>query len=286
MSASKHVIDVDLQNFEQTVLVGSSETPVLVDFWAEWCEPCKALGPVLEQVTEEYAGGLVLAKVDIDANPDIAQAFRIQSVPTVVLIVDGRPVDAFSGALPYKEIKDFLAKHVAPSAAGDPLAEARTLLENGELVPAIGVLHDLVEAEPGHAEARAALSRCLLEAEDVEGAREHYAALDEAGRELDDAKSVQAKLELLESAGDVDELLAALEAAPKDVAKRVAYGKALVAAGRTEEGLEELLEACMRGMYQDDDAPRQAMLDVFQALGTQDPLTLEFQQRLSVLLCS
>ncbi len=286
MSASKHVIDVDLQNFEQTVLVGSAQTPVLVDFWAEWCEPCKALGPVLEKIAEEYAGGLVLAKVDIDANPDIAQAFRIQSVPTVVLIVDGRPVDAFSGALPHKEIQEFLAKHIAPSAGGDPLAEARKMLEDGELVSAIGVLHDLVEAEPSHAEARAALSRCLFEAEDVEGAREHYAALDEAGRELDDAKSVHAKFELLESAGDLDELQAAHEADPKDIAKRVAYGKALVAAGRTEDGLEALLESCMRGMYQGDDTPRQAMVEVFQALGAQDPLTLEFQQRLSVLLCS
>lgn len=286
MSASKHVIDVDLQNFEQTVLVGSAETPVLVDFWAEWCEPCKALGPVLEQIAEERAGGILLAKVDMDANPDIAQAFRIQSVPTVVLIVDGRPVDAFTGALPYKEIQEFLTKHLGAGDAADPLAEARALLEEGELVAAIGVLHDLVEASPENSEARAALSRCLLEAEDVEGAREHYAALDEAGRELDDAKSVQAKLGLLEDAGDLDELSAALEAAPKDVAKRIAYGKALVAAGRTEDGLEELLEACMRGMYQDDDTPRQAMLDVFQALGTQDPLTLEFQQRLSVLLCS
>ena len=130
MSTSPHVVDVDLRNFEQVVLLGSQQTPVLVDFWATWCEPCKTLGPLLERLAEEYAGAFVLAKIDIDRTPQIAEAFRVQSVPTVVLIANGQPVDAFAGGRAYPELKAFLEPHLgeASGAAGDPVAEARELL--------------------------------------------------------------------------------------------------------------------------------------------------------------
>jgi putative thioredoxin len=288
MSTSPHVVDVDLSNFEQVVLLGSRETPVLVDFWATWCGPCKALGPTLEKLADEMAGAFVLAKVDIDRNQEIAQAFRIQSVPTVVLIAGGQPVDAFAGARSYAEVKEFLERHLGPGAGAgpDPVAEARELLAAGELVQAVALLAEAVEADPGDQAARALLALALFEAEDVEGAREHLAALDEAGQELEDARSLRARLDLLDGAGDLEALRADLEAAPADVGRRIEYGRALVAVGRTEEGLDELLEACMRDLHFQDDAPRKALLEVFQALGPQDPLTLEYQQRLSVLLCS
>ena len=288
MSTSPHVVDVDLSNFEQVVLLGSQQTPVLVDFWATWCEPCKTLGPLLERLAEEYAGAFVLAKIDIDRTPQIAEAFRVQSVPTVVLTANGQPVDAFAGGRAYPELKAFLEPHLgeASGAAGDPVAEARELLAADELVAAIGVLAEAIEEDEANQAARALLALSLFEAEDVEGAREHLAALDEEGRELEDARSLQARLDLLDGAGDLDALEAALKAEPSDVARRIEFGKALVAVGRTEEGLDELLEACMRDLHFEDDSPRRALLEVFQALGPQDPLTLEFQQRLSVLLCS
>jgi putative thioredoxin len=184
-------------------------------------------------------------------------------------------------------VKEFLERHLgAAPAGGDPVAEARELLASGELVQAIGLLAEALEADPANQPMRALLALALFEAEDVEGAREHLEALDEEGRELDDARSLRARLELQEGAGDLDVLRSALEETPGDIGRRIDYGRALVAVGRTEEGLDELLEACMRDLHFEDDAPRRALLEVFQALGPQDPLTLEYQQRLSVLLCS
>ena len=286
MSPAAHVVDVDIQNFEQVVLQGSVQTPVLVDFWATWCEPCKALTPTLEKLAEEMAGGFLLAKVDVDANPEVAQAFRIQSVPTVVLFVNGQPADAFAGARSAAEVREFLEKHVQPAAAQSPLEEVRELAGAGELVAAIGLLTDWLEEHAQDGEAQAVMAGLLLSAEDVEGARAHFALLDEEARQSPEARRVAARLELLEGAGDLEALRAEVAADPRDVGKRLALGRALLAAQRTEEGLEELFEAALRDIGFEDGAPRKALIDVFQALGPKDPLTLEYQQRLSVLLCS
>jgi len=286
MSASSHVVDVDIQNFETVVLHGSTQQPVLVDFWATWCEPCKSLTPVLERLADEMAGDFLLAKIDIDKNPEIAQAFRIQSVPTVVLFLAGQPVDAFAGAKSAQEVRAFLERHVKPASMGSPLAEARELEAQGELAQAVGLVAEWIEEHEDDVEARALLSALLAGAGDLEGAQEHFDLLDEEGRALPDAQRAAARLELAEGAGDVEALRAAVEADPKDVAKRLELGRALVAAERTEEGLEELFEAAIRDLHFEDDAPRKALIEVFQALGPSDPLTLDFQQRLSVLLCS
>jgi putative thioredoxin len=286
MSPTQHVVDVDIRNFEQVVLNGSTATPVLVDFWATWCEPCKALGPTLERLAEEMDGAFLLAKVDIDANPEIAQAFRIQSVPTVVLIANGQPIDAFAGAKSAADVRAFLERHVLPASMGSPVKQARELEAVGELATAIGLLAEWLEEHAEDGEARALLAGLLLTAEDVPGAREHYAQLDEEQRTTPEAQRVAARLGLLENAGDVEALRAELAADPRDVGKRLALGRALIAALETEAGLEELLEAAMRDLHFEDDAPRKALIEVFQALGPEDPLTLEFQQRLSVLLCS
>ncbi|MFT7667476.1 MAG: putative thioredoxin [Planctomycetota bacterium] len=286
MTSSAHVIDVDIRNFEQVVLQGSTQTPVLVDFWAAQSEPCKNLAQILETITIELGGAMVLAKVDADANPEVCQAFRIQSIPTVVLIIDGQPVDAFTGIKNDEEIRAFLATHNLITSGGSPLEKARELETAGELAQAVGLLAEWLEDHPKDSEVRVALARVLISAEDVEYAREIFGELTEEERESTEAKSVQARFDLLDNAGDVDGLRKEVEANPKDVGKRIEFGRALVAAGSTEDGLEEMLEAAMRDISFDDGAPRKALLEVFQALGHQDPLTLEFQQRLSVLLCS
>jgi len=287
MSTSPHVIDVDLKNFESVVLQGSLQRPVLVDFWATWCEPCKALTPVLERVAEDYGGAFTLAKIDTDAAPEVAQAFRIQSVPTVVLIVDGQPVDAFAGARSEPEVREFLERHgLKGGAAASPIEQAKELEAAGEHAQAAALLADWLEQNPTDGEAIVALAGLRFSLEDVEGARELYDSLDEAQRETPAAKSLLARFELLEGAGDLEALRAAVEADPKDVGQRIELGRALVASGQTEAGLEELMEAAIRDLHFDDGAPRKALLEVFEALGPAEPLTVEFQQRLSVLLCS
>lgn len=286
MSQSPHVVDVDITNFEQVVLHASMQAPVLVDFWATWCEPCKTLGPVLERIADEMAGAFTLAKVDTDACAEVAQAFRIQSVPTVVLIVEGQPVDAFAGAKSDKDVREFLAKNGLTGGGSSPIEEARELEAAGELAQAVGLLATWLEDHPDDAEVRTALANALISAEDLEGAREVFDGLSEEERDSPAARGVLARFNLIENAGDIDGLEADLEANPKDVGKRIELGRALVAAGRTEDGLEHLLEACMRDLHFEDDAPRKALIDVFDALGPTEPLTVEFQQRLSVLLCS
>ena len=286
MSPSAHVFDVTIANFEQDVLLASSKLPILVDFWATWCEPCKTLVPVLERIAEDMGGSFLLAKVDIDQNPEIAQAFRIQSVPTVILIVDGKPVDAFAGAKSDKEIREFLAPHLAGGTPTSPLEEAKELATAGQVEAAKTLVEDWLAENEDDGEARAVLAGWLLDEGDAESAAAHYDQLLPVARELPAGQSVAARLALMEGAGDVGELQASVESNPKDVGKRIELGNALVAAGRTEEGLEELLEAAMRDMQFEDGAPRKALIEVFQALGPADALTLEFQQRLSVLLCS
>ncbi len=210
MTASSHVIDVDIRNFEQIVLQGSLQGPVLVDFWATWCEPCKSLGPVLERVAEDYGGSFLLAKIDIDASPEVAQAFRIQSVPTVVLVVDGQPVDAFTGVKSDKEVREFLDKNGLTSGTGSPVDAARELEEAGEIVAAVGLLSGWLEDNPEDAQVRVALAGLLIGADDLESAREVFDGLSEADRESEEARGVAARFDLIENSGDEEALRAEL----------------------------------------------------------------------------
>jgi len=285
MSTSPHVVDVTLSNFEKEVVEKSTQVPVVVDFWADWCQPCKTLGPILEKLAVEMDGRFVLARVDVDRNPELAQAFRVQSIPMVMLLKDGRPLDAFAGALPEARLRAFLEPHLGAGGTG-PLEEARQLEEAGRLEQALELLEAHLAADPEDAAVRVGVARLLLGLGELERARAVYDELGEEDRNLKEAKAVAAQLELLEGAGDVEALRADLEADPKDVGKRISLGRSLVAEGRVEEGLEELLQAAMRDLKFEGGLPRKAMLEVFQALGPDDPLTLSFQQRLSVLLCS
>jgi len=144
--AATQIVDVDTPNFEQVVVHGSKKTPVLLDIWATWCEPCKALGPALEKVAREYAGAFVLAKMDVDQNPEVGQLLGVRSVPTVVLFKAGRPVDGFMGALPESQIKAFLTKHVSPKKAPAAPLEGDSpaaLLGEGHVAEAVALLRKL-----------------------------------------------------------------------------------------------------------------------------------------------
>lgn len=287
------ILDVNVQNFERDVLERSRETAVLLDFWATWCGPCKTLGPILEKVAADYVGSVVLAKVDLDQNPELAQVFQIQSVPTVLLIQNGQPVDGFMGALPEMEVRAFLDKHVQAGGASpgeateDAAATARALEENDDRGGAIQYLcRALAEGDPS-LDARVLLARMLLDEGQTEEATEVFESIPEAELEgHGEASAVRKRMTMLQEAGDVDELFAAVAKDPENIDLRLKLGRSLVALQRYEEGLEAMYSAAKQDLGHDDGAPRKAMIEVFELLGQEHPLTLEFQQCLSILICS
>jgi putative thioredoxin len=284
MQSPAAIVDVGVENFQKEVVERSRTTPVLVDFWATWCGPCKTLGPVLEKLARELAGKLTLAKIDIDKNPEIADLFQIQSVPTVMLLVGGRPVDGFAGALPEAQVRKFLEHHLGPAAPDAP-KQAEELEREGKRAEAADVLRAHLQAQPADSKARVTLARLLAAEGRVEEARKVLAKVEGEALETPEARAVKAQLEAAGKAGDLALLAKAVEERPRDPGALVALGKALAAAGRHEEALERLLEAAKIDLHHDDDAPRKAMIEVFNLLGQSDPLVLDYQRRLSMLLC-
>ena len=284
MNTTHNVIDVTVETFQQAVVERSKSVPVLVDLWATWCAPCKALTPVLEKLARELNGKFVLAKVDIDANPEIAEVFRVQSVPAVMLLKDGRILDGFMGALPEPQVRKFLEQHLGATAL-DALSQATKLEHEGKRAEATDVLRAHLQRAAGDHKARVMLARLLIAENKVEEARKVFAKVEGEALESDEAKAIAARLEAASKVGDVGALEAAVAATPKDVGARLALGKALVALSRYDEGLEQLLGAAKLDLGFEDGAPRKALIEVFNVLGQADPRTLEYQRRLSMLLC-
>ena len=282
--ATPAIIDVTVANFQVEVVERSKTVPVLVDFWATWCGPCKTLVPILEKLARELAGKFVLAKVDVDQNPEIAELFQIQSVPTVMLLKGARPVDGFMGAQPEATVRKLLEKHLG-AAAADPLEEALKLEAAGKRDEALALLARALHRDPKAGKLRLALARLLVASDRLDEAKEVFAQVTGADLELLAAQALAAQFAATEKVGDIAPFEAAVQAAPKDPGARIALGKALVAAGRYEDGLEEMLNAAKLDLKFEDGAPRKAMIEVFNLLGQADPRVLEFQRRLSMLLC-
>ncbi|MCE9594725.1 MAG: thioredoxin [Planctomycetes bacterium] len=284
METTAAAFDVQLENFERDVVERSHATPVLVDFWATWCAPCKTLGPILEKVVKDSGGRVVLAKIDIDKNPELGDAFRIQSVPTVVLMKGGRPVDGFMGALPEPQVKKFLEKHLGAPAV-DVLVEAKKLDEAGKRDEAIALLREHLREKHDDGNARLLIAKLLIDVGKVEEARLVEAKLTDEERASDEGKSLTQRLEFANKKSALDGLAAQFALAPGDLALQLEYGKALVAAGEAERGLELLWSAAQRDLKFQGGAPRKALVEVFEVLGFEHPLVVDYQRRLSILLC-
>lgn len=278
------VIDIDPRNFETVVLAGSNERPVLVDFWATWCEPCKTLGPKLEAAAKE-SGAFTLAKVDIDRFPELAQAFGVQGIPAVFALSGGKVVDGFQGALPDDELDAFLARVVPGGVGAGPIEEARKAAEAGDLEGAIRMVKSLV-TDPTHGvPAYALLAELLTDAGRYDEAREAFEALELLELPEDVAMAVaRAKraLESREEVGDLDELIRTAKAKPDDAGAQLEAGRALVAVKRYAEGLELLLESVRIDPTLESGAAKQAMLDTFDVLGLEDETANEYRFQLSL----
>jgi len=289
MSESTTVVQVNAANFQREVIERSRSVPVVLDFWAAWCGPCKTLTPVLEKLNAHDNAlapadkpAWILAKVDTDANPELAQAFQIQSIPQVMAVQNGRIVDGFAGALPEREVRAFLSALV-PGAAPSAAAEAKELEAQGDRAGAIALLRQALR-EGEDADARIALCALLLADGKAGEAQLVFDKLGEAERASAAATSVRAQLELAQHASGLDAARVKHEADPDDLAARIEYGRALLAAHREEEGLELLLEAVSSDPKFEDGAARKAMLSAFEALGPDHPLTVSFRFRLQMVL--
>lgn len=279
------IFDVTAATFQKDVVERSKTTPVLLDFWATWCGPCKTLSPTLEKVVRDARGQVALAKCDIDANPDLADMFGIQSVPTVVLLVGGKIVDGFVGAQGEAKIKAMLAKH-AGAAQVDPVQEALAMEKAGDPQGAIAGLRAALRADPGGQLARAHLARLLLASGLTDEGRQVFEGLAPDARDSEPARAAHSLIELAKSRVDVAPLRAAVAAKPEDVSARLALGRALIADGQAEAGLEELLAAARKDLRFEGGEPRKALLAAFEALGEANPLVTRYRRELSLLLCS
>ncbi|MFC5069633.1 thioredoxin [Flaviflagellibacter deserti] len=291
-SANGLVKDTSTKDFMVDVIQESRNQPVLVDFWAPWCGPCKQLGPVIERVVTEAGGKVKLVKMNTDEHPSIAGQLGIKSIPAVIAFIDGQPVDGFVGAQPDSKIREFIDRLTKPMEAADAAAlldEAEKLLAAGDLPGAAELFGGLLAHKPDELRAMAGMIKVQLAAGDVENARNLLASVP-ADKAADPAfAAVRAQIELAESAPDQGEL-AALEAAvardPADHQSRHDLAVALAADGRKEEAVDHLLSIVRKDREWNEDGARKQLVQLFEAWGPMDSATIAGRRKLSSVLFS
>ena len=290
--ASQTSVDVDMNNFMAEVIEGSSISPVVVQFWAPWCGPCKQLGPVLEKVVAGKGGKVKLVRINIDDNQQIAQQMRVQSVPTVYGFVDGQPVDGFSGAQPESAVTQFVEKLASMGGAGADVAEmltaGETALATRDFDAAMGHFQQVMGLEPESVVALAGVVRCLTGMGDVAGAREVIDQLSDELREHEAMQLAISALDLIEkasaSADGLDAARAAVAADSNDLEARQTLAMALYAGGQHAEAMDQLLESIRADRTWNDEAARKQLLEFFKSLGAANSDVMKARRRLSTVL--
>ncbi|MBI1395140.1 MAG: thioredoxin [Betaproteobacteria bacterium] len=283
---SSHSIEVNEASFRQEVVQASFAQPVLVDFWAPWCGPCRALTPILDRLAEEYGGRVRLAKVNSDENPGLSMEFGVRSIPSVKAFVDGVVVDEFLGAQPESAVRAFIER-LLPDEGEILRRRAVGIIDKGEEAAAVPLLEQAIAADPKNDRARVDLAEALHTLGQDDAAREALATLTPlAGKDRDLAPRI-ARLNLalsVSSDADTSALRDAVSGNPDDLAARLKLANALVANREYEAGLDELLEIIRRDRAFDDDAGRRTMLQVFDLLGPDDPLVPKYRRLLASTL--
>jgi putative thioredoxin len=293
-AAGNFIKDSDTANFVVDVIETSMTTPVIVDFWAPWCGPCKTLTPLLEKLVTAAGGAVRLVKIDVDKNQELAAQMRIQSIPAVYAFKGGQPVDGFVGSVPDSQVKALIQRIAGDKAApglatDDLLAEAKALLAEGDFASAMAVFQEVLAHDPANPIATAGSLRCLIQAGQVDQAKRLLAALPDTLVGHAEIAAVRTAMELAEQAthaGPAADLQRAVLANPDDHQARFDLAMAHFAAGGREEAVDELLELFRRARGWNDDAARKQLVKLFEAFGRADPLTQSAQRRLSSLMFS
>ncbi|MBF9059601.1 tetratricopeptide repeat protein [Rhodobacterales bacterium HKCCSP123] len=282
--------------FMADVIEGSREVPVIVDFWATWCGPCKTLGPMLEAAVTAAKGKVRMVKIDVDREQRLAaalaqQGLPLQSIPTVVAFVDGRPVDMFQGAIPQGQIKEFIDRLAAMGGDDGGLAEAleaaEAMLAEGAAVDAAQTFAAILGEEPGNAAAMGGLARAHIAMGEIDKAEGILNTAPDAIAKAPELEAVRAQIALArqaENAGPLAELKAAVEADPSNLQARFDYAQALHASGKVQEAVDELLEVFRRDREWNDGAAKAQLFTIFEALKPQDPIALNGRRKLSSMI--
>lgn len=283
--------DSDTNNFSTDVIDQSTKIPVVVDFWAPWCGPCKQLSPTLDKLAREYGGKIQLVKINVDENQELATQMRVQSIPMVVAFKDGQPVDGFAGALPESQLRQFFEK--LTGSEGSPieqaLEKASMMVANGDTQNAAEIYSQILAQDPINAASHAGVAKCLIEAEGIEKAQAYLKDLDADILNKEEVKSVLAAIDLEHASTDTEEtdsLRQKLDTRPDDPQLRYDLAIALYGDGCSEEAINILVELVKTHKTWNEEAARAQLLKIFEALGHSDPITIEGRRKLSVVIFS
>ncbi|NNH62847.1 thioredoxin [Rhizobium laguerreae] len=294
-AAGSYITETTTANFSKDVIEASRSQPVLVDFWAPWCGPCKQLTPALEKVVNEAKGRVRLVKMNIDDHPSIAGQLGIQSIPAVIAFVNGRPADGFMGAVPESQIQQFIDRIAGPAGADQAaeieavLAEAAELLAAGNIDEAAQLYGAVMQADPENAKALAGMAECMIADNQHQRARDILTELPEELAKDTGIQAVLMKLEQIEEArklGDPIALERELAANPDDHEARLKLAKIRNVEGRRDEAADHLLQIMRKDRAFDDDGARRQLLQFFEVWGFKDPATVAARRKLSAMLFS
>jgi putative thioredoxin len=286
MSDSPFIHNVGVENFQALVLENSFQQPVLVDFWADWCQPCKTVMPMLAKLADEYGGKFHLAKVDTEAEQQIAAHFQIKSLPTMKLFVNGQQVDERTGALPESEIRAFIDKYLT-SESDELMAAARQASQEGRTQDALDMMNQALAKDPDNADLKIDIAQMVMMQGDNAGALALLDSLDEEGRKKDLAIKLRAEIEMAEKLKDlppIEEIEQKLAANPDDLEALMDKSNHFTAMGEYDQAMQCLLRVMILDRQFKDDAGRQGLLALFDLLGGEHPTVQKYRRKMFTFL--